>query len=156
MCRLRNIAMRDYQKSVTTGQTVGRQTDGRTDRRTDRQTPDKVIPLCRYASQATQKTPLSRTLPWLSPNSSSWHLMLCKALIMVLELENCHLTSDLVLAWTAASWLQPQTRRSRQQTWEPHPPTVPPCLYIGPTHPGNIGEIKHGSHTRQRCCHAFI
>ena len=46
MCRLRNIAMRDYQESVTTGQT---------DRRTDRQTPDKVIPMCRYASQATQK-----------------------------------------------------------------------------------------------------
>ena len=41
-CRLRNIAMRDYQKSVTSGQT-------------DRQTPDKVIPMCRYASQATQK-----------------------------------------------------------------------------------------------------
>ena len=40
-CRLRNIAMRDYQKSVTTGQT---------------DMPDKQIPLCRYASQATQKT----------------------------------------------------------------------------------------------------
>ena len=36
MCRLRNIAMRDYQESVTTGQT-------------DRQTSDKVIPMCRYA-----------------------------------------------------------------------------------------------------------
>ena len=46
MCRLRNIAMRDYQESVTTGQTH---------RWTDRQTPDKVIPMCRYASQATQK-----------------------------------------------------------------------------------------------------
>ena len=45
MCRLRNIALRDYQESVTTGQT---------DRRTDRQTPDKVIPMCRYASQAAQ------------------------------------------------------------------------------------------------------
>ena len=32
----------DYQESVTTGQT-------------DRETPDKVIPMCRYASQATQK-----------------------------------------------------------------------------------------------------
>ena len=32
----------DYQESVTTGQT-------------NRQTPDKVIPMCRYASQATQK-----------------------------------------------------------------------------------------------------
>ena len=38
MCRLRNIAF----ESVT---------DGRTDRRTT----DKVIPMCRYASQATQK-----------------------------------------------------------------------------------------------------
>ena len=39
MCHLRNIAMRDYQESVTTAQT-----DGQT---------DKVIPMCRYASQAT-------------------------------------------------------------------------------------------------------
>ena len=44
MRRLRNIALRDYQESVTTGHT---------DRRTDRQTPDKVIPMCRYALQAT-------------------------------------------------------------------------------------------------------
>ena len=42
MCRLRNIAMCDYQESVTTGQM-------------DRQTPYKVIPMCRYASQATQQ-----------------------------------------------------------------------------------------------------
>ena len=45
--------------SVTDGQT-DRQTDRRTDRRTDRQTggqtTDKVIPMCRYASQATQKS----------------------------------------------------------------------------------------------------
>ena len=47
MCRLLNIAMRDYQESVTIGQT---------DTRTHRQTPDKVIPMCRYASQATQKS----------------------------------------------------------------------------------------------------
>ena len=39
-------ALRDYQESVTTGQT---------DTHTDRQTPDKVIPMCRYASQETQK-----------------------------------------------------------------------------------------------------
>ena len=44
MCRLRN-AMRDYQESVTAGQTHTR---------TDRQTPDKVIPMCRYASQGPQ------------------------------------------------------------------------------------------------------
>ena len=37
--------------SVTDGQTADRQTDGRR----DRQTTDKVIPMCRYASQATQK-----------------------------------------------------------------------------------------------------
>ena len=43
---LRNIAMHDYQDSATTGQT---------DRRTGRQTLDKVIPMCRYALQATQK-----------------------------------------------------------------------------------------------------
>ena len=34
---LASLAMRDYQESVTTGQT-----------------PDKVIPMCRYASQVTQ------------------------------------------------------------------------------------------------------
>ena len=56
MCRMRNIAMcyqgkRDYQENVTTGQT-----DRRMDERTDCQTPDKVIPICRYASQVTQKS----------------------------------------------------------------------------------------------------
>ena len=45
MCHLRNIAMCDYQESVTTGQT-DKPKDGWTDR---------VIPMCRYASQATQK-----------------------------------------------------------------------------------------------------
>ena len=44
-CRLRNIAMCDYQESVTTGLTG---------RKTHIQTPDKVIPMCLYASQATQ------------------------------------------------------------------------------------------------------
>ena len=39
---------------VTDGQT-DRQTDRQTDGQTDRQTTDKVIPMCRYASQATQK-----------------------------------------------------------------------------------------------------
>ena len=54
MCRLQNIAMRDYQDSVTIGQT-DRQTDRQTDTHTHTQTPDKVIPMCRYASKATQK-----------------------------------------------------------------------------------------------------
>ena len=49
MYRLRNIAVRDYQESVTTGQTR------HMDRGTDRQKPDKVIPMCRYPSLATQK-----------------------------------------------------------------------------------------------------
>ena len=41
MCRLRNIAL----ESVT---------DGQTDRQTDGRTTDKVVLMCRYASQATQ------------------------------------------------------------------------------------------------------
>ena len=42
---------------VTDGRTdrrTERQTDRQTDGRTDRQMADKVIPMCRYASQATQ------------------------------------------------------------------------------------------------------
>ena len=56
MCRLRNIAMCDYQESVTTKKAwlPERRTDGRTDRQTNRQAPDIVISMCRYASQATQ------------------------------------------------------------------------------------------------------
>ena len=42
MCRLQNIAIGDFQESVTIGQM-------------DRQTPDKVILMCCYPSQATQK-----------------------------------------------------------------------------------------------------
>ena len=37
MCRLRNIAMRDYQKSVTTGQTDGQTDSGQS---------DPYVPLC--------------------------------------------------------------------------------------------------------------
>ena len=45
MCRLRNIAL----ESVTDGQT-------------DRRTTEKVIPMCRYASQATQKSRRNRRI----------------------------------------------------------------------------------------------
>ena len=45
MCRLRNIAMRDYQENVTTGQT-DTQTDGRTDGQTDAGQSDPYLPLC--------------------------------------------------------------------------------------------------------------
>ena len=48
---LRNIAMRDYEESVTNGQT-----HTRTHAHTDRQTLDRVIPMSRFASQATQKS----------------------------------------------------------------------------------------------------
>ena len=41
MCRLRNIAMCDYQESVTTGQM-----DGQTDRRTEARQSDRYVPLC--------------------------------------------------------------------------------------------------------------
>ena len=39
-----------------------RKCDYRTERRTDRQVPDKVIPMCRYAWQATQKETCHRKL----------------------------------------------------------------------------------------------
>ena len=41
MCRLRNIAMRDYQESVTTEQTYEH-----TDRQTDARQSDPYVPLC--------------------------------------------------------------------------------------------------------------
>ena len=41
MCRLRNIAMRDYQENVTTGQT-----DTQTDGQTDAGQSDPYLPLC--------------------------------------------------------------------------------------------------------------
>ena len=45
MSRLRNIAMRDYQESVTTRQT-DRRTDGQTDGQTDAGQSDPYVPLC--------------------------------------------------------------------------------------------------------------
>ena len=42
MCRLRNIALRDYQKRVTTGHT---HTHRRTDGRTDAGQSDPYVPL---------------------------------------------------------------------------------------------------------------
>ena len=42
MCRLRNIAMRDYQESVTSGQTHGRTADGQTDAGQS----NPYVPLC--------------------------------------------------------------------------------------------------------------
>ena len=55
MCRPRNIAMHDYHESVTTKKV----------RLPDRQTPDKMIPMCRYAWQATQKSWISQLI---------WHI----------------------------------------------------------------------------------
>ena len=45
MCRLGNIAVRDYQESVTTRQTHGR-THRRTDTKTDAGQSDPYVPLC--------------------------------------------------------------------------------------------------------------
>ena len=42
MCRLRNIAMRDYQESVTSGQTH---------RQTDARQSDSYVPLCLQATE---------------------------------------------------------------------------------------------------------
>ena len=50
MCRNQNIAKYDYHESVPTEQKHTQ---------TERQTLDKVMPMCRYASQATQQCPLS-------------------------------------------------------------------------------------------------
>ena len=47
MCRLRNIAMRDYQDSVTTGQT-------HTHTQTDAGQSDPYVPLC-FASDTTKQ-----------------------------------------------------------------------------------------------------
>ena len=49
MCRLRNIAMRDYQESMTTGQTVRR-----TDTQTDAGQSDPYVPLC-FAGDTTNE-----------------------------------------------------------------------------------------------------
>ena len=59
MCRLQNIAMRDYQESVTIGQTHIQTDAGQSDPYVPlcfaSGDKNKVIPMCRYASQATQK-----------------------------------------------------------------------------------------------------
>ena len=61
--RLRNLVMCDDQENVTTR---------KTDRQTDRQMRDKVIPMCRYASQAT-------VAPWTSCLTSLGpYTLLCK------------------------------------------------------------------------------
>ena len=75
-CRLRNIAMRDYQESVTTGQT---HTRTHTHTRTDRQTPDKVIPMCRYAPQATQKSIHTQIIRLLWIQNVHFIPLLCKS-----------------------------------------------------------------------------
>ena len=48
MCRLQNIARCDNKESLSV-------TTRRIDKWMDRQTPDKVIAICRYAPQTTQK-----------------------------------------------------------------------------------------------------
>ena len=57
MCRLRNIAMRDYHESVTTGQTVT-QPDGQTDAGQS----DPYVPLCFACDTSTEFSCQSKTL----------------------------------------------------------------------------------------------
>ena len=68
---LYGVHKRDYQESVTIGQT-----DARTHAHTHRQTPDKVIPMCRYASQATQH---ARTHTQTDAGQSDPYVPLCFA-----------------------------------------------------------------------------
>ena len=77
--------------SVTDGRT-DRRTDRQTDRRTDRQTTDKVIPMCRYASQATQKpfSTINALWPWpLDPKINRAHPQLMGNLCMKFHGERC-------------------------------------------------------------------
>ena len=53
MCRLRNIAMRDYQERLTTGQT-DTQTDRQTDGQTDAGQSDPYVLLCFGGDTKTQ------------------------------------------------------------------------------------------------------
>ena len=55
MCCLRNIAMRNYQESVTTGQT-----QGQTDRQTDAGQSDPYVPLY-FAGDTKNRGPLLPT-----------------------------------------------------------------------------------------------
>ena len=54
MCRLRNIAMRDYQESVITGQTDGQ---------TDAKQSDPYVPLC-FAGDAKDKSCQKDNIAW--------------------------------------------------------------------------------------------
>ena len=57
MCRLRNIAMRDYQESVTTVQT-----QRRTDRQTDAGQSDPYVPVCFAGDTKNSRPPNKKFL----------------------------------------------------------------------------------------------
>ena len=63
MCRLRNIAMRDYQESVTTGQTHTR-THTHMDRQTDAGQIDPYVPLCFAGDTKTRHVFVKHGCPW--------------------------------------------------------------------------------------------
>ena len=56
-----------------------RKCDYQTDRHTHRQTPDKVIPMCRYASQATQSVTTRQTDTRTDRRRTKWSL--CAAML---------------------------------------------------------------------------
>ena len=78
MCCLRNIAL----ESVTDGQP-----DGQADRQTDGQTTDKVIPMCRYASQAKKK---NTTCKYQKKQGGS--MAVGVSTVHVIGSEQCHLS----------------------------------------------------------------
>ena len=78
----------------------GSVTDGRTDRQTDGQTTDKVIPMCHYALQATQK--VSFLDRYLFGKTMSHYNAYIKAVIycqinVLLKIYNCDIQVRLTL-----------------------------------------------------------
>ena len=89
MRRLQNIALESVTEKCD--RRTDRWTDGRTDGQTDRRTTDKVIPMCRYASHATQKRKkitellgVSEVLQIFQQNVIYIHLFLTKFMHLVL------------------------------------------------------------------------
>ena len=96
MCRLRNIAMHDYQKSVTTGQT---------DRQTDAGQSDPYVPLC-FAGNT--KTLLRTSRPFFLSSFVEFRLAVSEEkskmlqpirghgghLVFLISLENTKLVKD--------------------------------------------------------------
>ena len=88
MCRLRNIAMRDYQKSVTTGQTDGQ---------TDAGQSDPYVPLCFAGDTKSMIIIWSQTLT-IGESWRHWELyIICWSMLhhkQFVEARLCRCTGD--------------------------------------------------------------